>query len=286
MNNPEAKYLGNKVDIPNQYSKELLLALPRFENRKQYDICEQPKIFTGYDVWHAYEFSFLTFNGLPIAGMLKIIYPATNLFIVESKSLKLYLNSFNMSSFGNLKTVLATIKSDLEEILLCNVEISFFDNEIETTNDFNNYEKLEEIINTDLLKFNSYTESPDLLQKELGKGSEIKVYSNLLRSNCKVTHQPDWGSVFINIKSKDEVELSSLLQYLVSFRNENHFHEEVCEMIYKRLWDKFSPELLTVACIYTRRGGIDICPVRSNKPDTLPKTLVDSKKLSFKLYRQ
>ncbi len=291
MSNPESKYLGKKAEIPTNYDPSVLVPIPRIENRKQYGICEKPEIFSGYDVWHAYEFSFLTEKGLPIVGLLKIIYPSSNLFLVESKSLKLYLNSFNMSRFGNsktngLKAVLSIIKADLQEILECNVKVSFFDNEASSTNDFKDYNKLEDIVDTSLIEFDSFKESPDLLQQESENGNEIKVYSDLLRSNCKVTHQPDWGSVFIHLKSKVRIDKSSLLKYLVSFRNENHFHEEVCEMIYKRLWDKFSPDILMVTCIYTRRGGIDICPVRSNIPEVIPKALTDSTKLSFKLYRQ
>jgi len=289
--NPESKYLGKKSEIPKYYEPDVLVSIPRIENRKQYGICEKPTIFSGFDVWHVYEFSFLTDNGLPVAGMLKIVYPSSNLFIVESKSLKLYLNSFNMSKFGNtkragLEIVLKTIRKDLEAILNCSVEVAYFDNDTKGLNDFTEYEKLETVVEVESLKFDSFNENPALLKIEADTDDEIKVYSDLLRSNCKVTHQPDWGSVFIHIKSNNKIDKSSLLRYLVSFRNENHFHEEVCEMIYKRLWDKLSPELLMVTCIYTRRGGIDICPVRSNKPEFLPKSLIASKQQSFKLYRQ
>jgi len=291
MSNPESKYLGKKTGIPTHYDPSVLVPIPRIENRKQYGICEKPEIFTGYDVWHAYEFSFLTEKGLPVVGLLKIIYPSSNLFLVESKSLKLYLNSFNMSRFGSskpngLKSVLSIIKTDLQEILKCNVEVSFFDNYASTINDFRDFEKLEMIVDTGAIEFESFHENPDLLKHEAEADDEIKLYSDLLRSNCKVTHQPDWGSVFIHLKSKVKIDKSSLLKYLVSFRNENHFHEEVCEMIYKRLWDSFSPDILMVTCIYTRRGGIDICPVRSNIPEAIPMALTDSSQLSYKLYRQ
>ncbi len=289
--NPESKHLGKKSTIPASYDPAVLVQIPRIENRKQYGICEEATIFSGFDVWHVYEFSFLTDKGLPVAGMLKIVYPSSNLFIVESKSLKLYLNSFNMSKFGSTKNegleiVHNTIKKDLEAILDCAVDVSYFDNNANGTNDFTEYEKLETTVDAESIEFDSFNENPSLLKTEANTGKEIKVYSDLLRSNCKVTHQPDWGSVFIHLKADRKIDKSSLLKYLVSFRNESHFHEEVCEMIYKRLWDKFSPELLMVTCIYTRRGGIDISPVRANKPELLPKLLIDSKQQSFKLYRQ
>jgi 7-cyano-7-deazaguanine reductase len=101
-----------------------------------------------------------------------------------------------------------------------------------------------------------------------------------------VTHQPDWGSAFVHIEGKTLPEPTGLLEYIVSFRNENHFHEEICEMLYKRLWDRFQPEKLMVTCIYTRRGGIDICPSRASHPELLPANLTSSEKLSSKLLRQ
>jgi 7-cyano-7-deazaguanine reductase len=112
------------------------------------------------------------------------------------------------------------------------------------------------------------------------------VGTHLLRSNCKITHQPDWGSAFIFLEGSVQPTPESLLQYLVSLRHEDHFHEEVCELIYKRLWDSFSPSALMVACLYTRRGGLDICPVRASHTHLLPAALTDINTLSSKLLRQ
>ena len=136
------------------------------------------------------------------------------------------------------------------------------------------------------VNFQSFSENPALLVPTQSNLQEIKVATHLLRSNCKITHQPDWGSAFIYLKGKQIPDLTSLLQYLVSIRNENHFHEEICEMVYKRLLDVFQPESLMVTCIYTRRGGIDICPVRVSSEELLPKNLINPDKLSFKLLRQ
>lgn len=287
----ESKYLGKRVSFPQQYDPSLILAIPRYENRKLYDIKEQPEIFTGCDIWHSYELGFITKNGLPVTGMLKITYNSDNLYLVESKSLKLYLNSFNMSRFGDtvkegLDEVIETIKSDLSSALQTNVNVCFFNTQQEETFDFIDYSLLEENIEAENLTFDHYKESPELLRIEKGEPSEIKVATNLLRSNCKITHQPDWGSVYIHIKANNTIDKLSLLQYLVSFRNEYHFHEEVCEMIYKRLWDFLKPEELMVACLFTRRGGIDICPVRTNKQNLLPKNLINVNLRDCKLIRQ
>ena len=109
----------------------------------------------------------------------------------------------------------------------------------------------------------------------------------MLRSNWKITHQPDWGSIYIHLKSEKQLPShASLLRYIVSLRDENHFHEEICEMIYKRLWDQFHPDILAVTCLYTRRGGIDICPSRANRVEYLPEHLLDPEELSLKTWRQ
>ncbi|WP_234445835.1 NADPH-dependent 7-cyano-7-deazaguanine reductase QueF [Carboxylicivirga marina] len=287
----EDRFLGKQVDYPQQYAPEMLVAVPRHFNREQYQLDASDLPFIGYDVWHAYELSFLSNKGLPVTGLLKIVYPATNYSIVESKSLKLYLNSFNMHRFGNtaeegLNEVLKVIKSDLHKLLETDVRIGFFKHEKQAAAyDFSEYTVLENSINTDTIEFTHYNEAPELLSKT-GHSGEIKIASHLLRSNCKITNQPDWGSCFIHLKSESLPNTSDLLKYLISIRNENHFHEEICEMIYKRLWDIFEPEELAVSCIYTRRGGIDICPVRVSHEHLLPKHLCAPAVLSEKLLRQ
>ncbi|MCU4156922.1 NADPH-dependent 7-cyano-7-deazaguanine reductase QueF [Carboxylicivirga sp. A043] len=287
----EGKFLGKQVDYPQQYAPEMLVAVPRHFNREQYQLEESNLPFIGYDVWHAYELSFLTNKGLPVTGLLKVVYPATNVSIVESKSFKLYLNSFNMHRFGNtaekgLKDVLTTINNDLNQLLETDVQLSFFKHmQYEAAYDFSDYVVIEDTVNTDSIQFTRYNEAPELLCKTDNHG-ELKIASHLLRSNCKITNQPDWGSCFIHIKGASLPDKSDLLKYLVSIRNENHFHEEICEMIYKRLWDIFEPEELAVSCIYTRRGGIDICPVRVSHAHLLPQQLTNPSVLSEKLLRQ
>lgn len=287
----EGTHLGKKSSYPQHYDPSVLVAVPRILNREQYGISNEQLPFRGFDVWHAYEFSFLLNNGVPVAGMLKIVYPCNNEFLVESKSLKLYLNSFNMDQFGTsvskgISETTATIKTDLQELLKCAVEVTFFSHtEKSTVVAFDDYSILEDSIDSSKLICTAYSESPDLLEKSDHRG-EIKWGSHLLRSNCKITFQPDWGSIFLHMKGNDLPTPESVLRYLVSLRNENHFHEEICEMVFKRLADRYNPDELTVTCQYTRRGGIDINPVRSLTGTDLPASLIDSRMKDAPVFRQ
>lgn len=293
MNQPvEGKVLGKQIAYPQTYTPDILVSVPRSLNRRMYKLEATALPFCGFDVWHAYELGFLTKRGLPVTGVLKIVYPANSEFLVESKSLKLYLNSFNMERYGNnvedgINQILNIIDKDLNQVIKAPVTLSFFkENSGLPEFDFPDYEVLENSKEMESVNFQSFSENPALLVPTQSNLQEIKMATHLLRSNCKITHQPDWGSAFIYLKGKQTPDLSALLQYLVSIRNENHFHEEICEMIYKRLWDTFKPERLMVTCIYTRRGGIDICPARASHEELLPKNLINPGKLSFKLLRQ
>jgi len=287
----EATHLGRQSAYPQQYNPSVLVAVPRHLNREQYNIEEQNLPFEGIDVWHAYEFSFLTQKGAPVVGLLKITYPCNNKFLVESKSLKLYFNSFNMSQYGKTKEqgieeVVQTITNDLSKLLECEVNVRFFNhNAQQATSDFDEYSILEEQVDFDNLSCTRYTEAPELM-KENTSGGELKWGTHLLRSNCKITHQPDWGSLFVYMRGEKKPTPESFLQYIVSLRNENHFHEEICEMVFKRIIDIFSPEKLMVACIYTRRGGIDINPVRVLPGTELPASMVNTNTLARMAFRQ
>jgi len=287
----EATHLGQKSQYPDRYDKSVLVAVPRAVNRELYGLKNGELPFTGCDVWHAYEFGFITHNGLPVTAILKIIYPSDSIFLVESKSLKLYLNSFNMERLGltpadGLKLAQATIATDLTSLLGCEVSVTALGPHTEILGfDFGEYSILEESDEVKSLLFKQFTEAPSLLVSSKVKG-EVKWGTYLLRSNCKITHQPDWGSVFLSMKGNHLPTREGVLQYIVSLRNENHFHEEICEMIYKRLYDQFSPEGLMVCCLYTRRGGIDICPARASHSSLLPKLLTFPLGLSKPLFRQ
>ncbi len=264
-----SKYLGKKVDGSNYYNPSLLVAIPRYENRKQYNIDNKNLPFDGWDVWHAYEFSAMSKNGIPVTRLLKLKYNCNSEFLVESKSLKLYLNSFNMTRIGNntdecLTLCQKTIEKDLSKALQTDVKVNFLENTTERTEIFRDFKNIMQTIDENTLKVENFKESPELLEIETAEMQEYYLTFDSLRSNCRVTHQPDFGDVFIYYKSSKHIKEDSLVKYLCSFRSEYHFHEECCEMIYKRLSDLVDGELF-VCCLYTRRGGIDICPARWNK---------------------
>lgn len=281
-------HLGKKVSGSETYDPNLIVAIPRIENRKQYKIENNNLPFKGFDIWHAYEFSSMTKNGIPVTRLIKMKYNCNSEFLVESKSLKLYLNSFNMTRFGNsvrecLDICKNTIEKDLSEKLKTDVKINFFENNTERENIFNNFENIMNFVDESSLKIDKFKEAPEVLKTE--KSNETKnhyLMFDSLRSNCRVTHQPDFGDLFIYYKSQTHILEDSIVKYLTSFRSEYHFHEECCEMIYKRLIDLLNEnDELFVCALYTRRGGIDISPVRSNC-DTITDALklIDLKKFA------
>lgn len=261
-------HLGKRVKECNTYNPSLLVAIPRSENRIQYKINNENLPFNGYDIWHAYEFSCLTENGLPVTRVLKLKYNCNSKYIVESKSLKLYFNSFNMTKLGrNIKECLELcqkrIENDLSTILETEVTVNFLDSKSKRIDIFNNYKNILDIIDENAIVINNFKENPDLLETETIQEKKYYLKFDSLRSNCRVTHQPDFADIFIYYKSKNHIKEDSLLKYLCSFRNEYHFHEECVEMIYKRIYDRLNiDDELLVCALYTRRGGIDICPVR------------------------
>jgi 7-cyano-7-deazaguanine reductase len=175
---------------------------------------------------------------------------------------------------------------DLSALLETEVHVAIFDpGSIQDYNKLkpyfeSNYVTLEDLVDSDSWLFTQYTEEPKLLTgNEFITSQDYLVrqeyHSSLLKSNCRVTHQPDWGDVFIAMKSKKVIKPENLLSYIVSFRDENHFHEEICETIYTRLWSIFRPAQLAVTCLYARRGGIDINPTRVSHVDLLTNELID-----------
>lgn len=267
-----SRFLGKKVDGSEAYDKSLLVAVPREENRRIYSIKNDDLPFYGWDVWHAYEFSVMTENGLPVTCLMKLKYNCDNEFLIESKSLKLYLNSFNMSRFGKsrrecLDICKKIIQEDLSEKLKTSVEVSFLKNSVRRVEIFEKYKNLVDLVDESEIVVDKFKESPELLDVEnLDSDREYYLTFDSLRSNCRVTHQPDFGDVFIYYKSKRHIKEAGLVKYLASFRSEFHFHEECCEMIFKRIFDLLEEnDKLSVCALYTRRGGIDISPVRWSK---------------------
>jgi len=297
------KVLGQRVDSPTTYTPEILVREERQRNRTYLDLKNGFLPFVGYDIWNGYECSALTDNGLPVTCVAKVVYSAENDFIVESKSMKLYWNSFNMQKMGkNTKEVLKNIKQtaskDLSLLLETDVKVELFpqtvDKETNVQRDawYNNYNQefwpvLEKTKGAEKIEFTVFNEDAKLLQvNDQITDVSYRCMSTLLRSNCKITKQPDSGDIFIYYKGPKAVTEKSLLEWIVSFRNECHFHEEICEAAYKRLWDLLEPDELLVTCFYARRGGWDIVPTRASSKKLLDKRLIDVKHPYFKFPRQ
>lgn len=239
-----------------------LLAIPRSRGRDSIG-WKEPVPFHGADIWNAYEFSFLLPNGKPNAGILTLEYNSDSPNIVESKSLKLYLNSFAMLRFSSFDEVLYLIKTDIERILETDsVQISFetnasFSNIFTDSSNFSCIDKLE------IDEVSDYKLNPSLLQTDYSKQQEYYFCSHFLRSNCPITNQPDWGSVYVYYSAdKKKIQPESLLKYIISYRLHNEYHEECCERILLDLVNILAPSKLALICKYTRRGGIDINPLR------------------------
>tara|TARA_R110002167_G_scaffold197214_1_gene400251 strand:- start:114 stop:1031 length:918 start_codon:yes stop_codon:yes gene_type:complete len=296
-----SKHLGQTVSAYSDlYDKSLLVKVPRYLNRKAYGIDEEKLPFVGVDIWNCYEVSAITVKGRPVTGLLKISCPADSQHHVESKSIKLYLNSFNMNKFGDHKDECVSIieevvAKDLSELLETDVKCkmhtydSLKSDGSDTWIGFTHYTNIESIIDFDDVEFTSYKSDESQLEgfsTENGESITTQLHTDMLRSNCRVTNQPDWGDVYIHMTGTEIVTPESLGKYIVSHRKVSHFHEEICEMIYKHLLDRFNPEELMVTCLYTRRGGLDINPTRANKAELLDKDFCDVAYINEKTLRQ
>ena len=274
------------------YAPELLVKIPRKLNREGYGLTGEE--FVGVDVWNAYEVSAITTKGQPVAGMLKIVCPSDSEYHVESKSIKLYLNSYNMTRIGDtaadcITGIEARVSRDLSELLEANVTATFFTDKSEAEIlEFEGYTDLGDAVDLDQIDFTAFKSDSSQLAVEdsADEPKEIKLKSNLLRSNCRVTNQPDWGDIFIRIKGSKLPAADSLAKYIVSHRTVSHFHEEICEMVYKHLLDAYNPDQLMVACLYTRRGGIDINPIRATHSMYIPDFFTEPEYLINKTLRQ
>ena len=285
--------LGKQLnEYKSNYDASLLVPVDRFHNRFIYNIEEDNLPFCGYDTWNIYEISFLNNSGFPIAASGKLVYPANSKKFIESKSLKLYFYSFNMEKMGNTIQEAITnfeeiVRKDISKAIGYDVSFNVLVDSTEWEPYSTTFTPLSDLVDFNKITVSNFNENPDILKVINNTPTSTAIQTNILRSNCRVTHQPDWADIFISYTADSELDLISLTEYLVSFRNENHFHEEVVEMIFKRLYDKLKPKELTVFAIYTRRGGIDICPVRSTNFTTINnRYLGDSTKACIKTSRQ
>ncbi len=270
----EQSELGQSSGYDSHYNPERLFAIPRAAKRKEIGVNPNLLPFYGFDCWNHYEVSWLNEKGKPVVAVAEIIYDCSTPYLIESKSLKLYFNSFNSTQFKDSKEVSLTIERDLSARLEGNVQVrilSLRDEELAMIQIAPAGECIDHLDVT----CSVYQVEPNYLSAEANKVEEI-LYSDLLKSNCLVTNQPDWGTVQIAYVGS-QINREGLLRYLVSFRNHNEFHEQCIERIFVDIINRCKPEKLTVYGRYTRRGGLDINPYRSTetvKPQGLNQRLI------------
>jgi 7-cyano-7-deazaguanine reductase len=274
-----ASPLGKTTPIANAYDPSLLFSIPRQAKRDELNITATTLPFSGFDLWRAFEFSCLNLKGKPMVAILELLIPAESPNIVESKTLKLYLYSLANTKFASLEAVEAFLRKDLEAALQHRIMLRFIELN-QPAAILRTPKVLKEMpirslpgicLDNQDLSCDVYTTKPELLQ--LAPNSEDSnansatitetVYSNLLKSNCLITKQPDWASVQISYTGQ-KICHAGLLRYIVSFREHTEFHEQCIERIFTDIMQRCAPSKLTVIGFYTRRGGIDINPYRSN----------------------
>lgn len=279
--------LGEQTtDYPTEYSPETLYPIARSMGRDAIGWHDE-KLKVGVDWWQAFEMSWLNSQGISQVAIARFGIPASSPFIVESKSLKLYLNSINFTEFSGWDDVQALIAKDLSACVQAEVTVELFD----LNDDLNDkatgllIAQPEGVCIDEALANSSekvaLTEHPDasllaknesdLRDSEKEVGKNFSFYSNLLRSNCPVTNQPDWGTLAVSISSEKPVNTANMLRYILSFRQHNGFHEQCVEQIFADLSQYYEPSELMVRAWYTRRGGIDINPCRVSDMSLLPK---------------
>jgi len=260
-NTPDLSPLGKTSAYQSQYAPELLFPIPRKQKRDELGLSGTLPFF-GVDIWNAYELSWLNLRGKPQVAIASVTAPADSPNIVESKSFKLYLNSFNQTRLANESALLALLREDLSHAFGAPVHIAL------TTADAFQTLKMGELDGLLLdrldVEIDQYRPLPALLHANHAEAPvEETLVSHLLKSNCLVTGQPDWGSVQIHYAGP-QIDQEGLLKYLIGFREHNEFHEQCVERIFMDVLRQCKPSRLAVYARYTRRGGLDINPWRAN----------------------
>ena len=244
------------------YSPDLLQPIPRSEGRSRLGIREAIP-FSGVDIWNGYELSWLNEQGKPVAVSCEFRFPATSPNIIESKSLKLYLNSFSETRHSSVEAIHSTLHNDLGDVSGADTTIQI--SSITSSRPLIQSELLGNCIDDISPETSTYDLDPSLLSGSTNTKIHVTetLYSHLLKTNCPVTGQPDWASLIVRYKGA-QIEQKQLLAYLVSYRNHAEYHEQCIERIFIDIQNHCQPEALTVYACYTRRGGLDINPFRSN----------------------
>ena len=262
--------LGQQTKYAEKYDRTLLQPVPRRLNRDQLNITATQPFTVGADIWTAYEISWLNPKGVPQVAIADVSINFRSENLIESKSFKLYLNSFNQTTFADFADVQQTLKRDLQDCAQGEVNVRL--------NSLADYTAQPiaalsgDCIDAQDIEVRDYAFNAALLNHCTGEHLvEETLVSHLLKSNCLITQQPDWGSLQIHYVGK-QINREQLLRYIISFRQHNEFHEQCVERIFCDLMQYANPEKLTVYARYTRRGGLDINPYRSNF-EPLPQNL-------------
>ena len=262
--------LGQKTEYASLYDRTLLQPVPRALNRDGLGITQNQPFNIGADIWTAYEISWLNEKGLPQVAIADIYLGYQSQNLIESKSFKLYLNSFNQSKFADFNTVQQTMQRDLIECAQGDVKVRLNPVVVYDSQKINYLQG--DCIDEQDIEITSYEFNANWLKDCVSDEIvEEKLVSHLLKSNCLITNQPDWGTLHIHYVG-NKIDHEKLLRYVVSFRQHNEFHEQCVERIFCDLMHYAKPEKLTVYARYTRRGGLDINPFRSNF-ENLPENL-------------
>ncbi len=266
--------LGKPTEYCAEYAPELLYPIPRQLKRDELGISAATLPFVGEDLWNAYELSWLNAKGKPVVALASFRVPATSPNLIESKSFKLYLNSFNQTPFADTETVQQTLAGDLSAAAgaAVDVKIELLSSRPQPTLGYPQGILLDEL---DIV-CDTYQPAPQQLLTVDGEKVEEILYSHLLKSNCLVTGQPDWAMVVIRYRGRP-IDHAGLLRYIVSFRGHNEFHEQCVERIYCDITRQCAPDALAVYARYTRRGGLDINPFRSSGEFSVPENIREAR---------
>lgn len=258
---PEHSLLGKPATYKSEYDASLLFPISRAGKREEIGLTNSLPFF-GVDIWNAYEVSWLNMRGKPQVAIAAITVPADSPNIIESKSFKLYLNSFNQTRLAGTDALISLLQADLSAGFGAAVQVK-----LTTPDQFGKLDMHElqgHLLDRLDIEVDSYTPNPSLLTASFDQSPvEETLISHLLKSNCLVTGQPDWGSVQIHYVGP-QINQEGLLQYLIGFRDHNEFHEQCVERIFVDIMRHCKPQKLSVYARYTRRGGLDINPWRSN----------------------
>jgi 7-cyano-7-deazaguanine reductase len=273
-NTPERSQLGRASAYADRYDPSLLFPIPRATQREAMGLRGDALPFFGADLWTAFELSWLNARGRPQVAIAHITVPCETPHIIESKSFKLYLNSFNHSVFADAEAVRERLRLDMAEAAWRGSGRSGGIGVRLVMPEAFAREKVQELEGLDLdrldIECTHYQPAPELLSCDATQPAiEETLCSRLLKSNCLVTGQPDWGSVQIHY-SGAPIDQAGLLGYIVSFRNHNEFHEPCVERMFRDIMERCRPHKLAVHARYTRRGGLDINPFRTSFPQALP----------------